>query len=224
MFNDNGYIYAKKFFQYDNSFDYDKIVKVATLGRDKHWKKKMVEQVPPNKLVLELASGTGILSSMLLENNNKICSIDLTFDYIRISKLKKLNYLTVNGTAEFLPFRKGYFDVIIASYLPKYVNLEKLVNECFQVLKDEGIVIFHDFTYPKNKLFIAAWKTYFYLLKTVGIPSLNWSKAFEDLDKVIINSKWHKILPTLLYKKGFKEIKKRYYTFETSAIISAKKT
>lgn len=223
MYNNSGYSYAKKFFQQENSFNYDRIVKFATLGMDKYWKKKMIEHVPPNKLVLELASGTGILSSMLLENKNKVCAIDLTFHYIKISKLKKTNYLTVNGTAEFLPFRKKYFDVIISSYLPKYVDLEKLVDECFESLKNGGIVIFHDFTYPRNRFYRAIWTGYFYLLRTAGIPSLNWSRAFIGLDKVIINSNWHQILPEILSKKGFTEIENKYYTFETSSIISAKK-
>ena len=72
---------AQSFFN-NNSGSYDRLVKLATLGQDLNWKKKLVEKVPNGSLVLELACGTGILTSLLKQNNNKVYGIDLTFEYL----------------------------------------------------------------------------------------------------------------------------------------------
>ena len=93
---------------------------------------------------------TGILTSLLKQNNNIVYGIDLTFEYLSKLGEKSIEIDSINGTAEFLPFQNGYFDCIVASYLPKYVNLNILVNECQRVLKQKGILILHDFIYPKK--------------------------------------------------------------------------
>ncbi len=73
---------AQSFFNKDNSGSYDRLVKLATLGQDFNWKKKLVENVPNGSLVLEMACGTGILTSLLKQNNNIVYGIDLTFEYL----------------------------------------------------------------------------------------------------------------------------------------------
>ena len=63
---------AQSFFNKNNSRSYDRLVKLATLGQDLIWKKKLVESVPKRSLVLEMACGTGILTSLLKQNYNKV--------------------------------------------------------------------------------------------------------------------------------------------------------
>ena len=92
----------------------------------------------------------GILTSLLKQNNNLVYGIDLTFEYLIALEEKKIEIDSINGTAEFLPFQNRCFDCIVASYLPKYVNLNILISECRRVLKQKGQLILHDFTYPKK--------------------------------------------------------------------------
>ena len=73
---------AQSFFNKNNSSGYDRLVKLATLGQDTNWKKQIVESVPPGSLVLEMACGTGILTSLLKQNDNIVYGIDLTFEYL----------------------------------------------------------------------------------------------------------------------------------------------
>ena len=73
---------AQSFFNKNNSGSYDRLVKLATLGQDLNWKKKIVKSVPNGSLVLEMACGTGILTSLLKQNNNLVYGIDLTFEYL----------------------------------------------------------------------------------------------------------------------------------------------
>ncbi len=214
---------AQSFFNKDNSGSYDKLVKLATLGQDSSWKKKIVERVPPGSLVLEMACGTGILTALLKQNNNIVYGIDLTFEYLSTLTQKNVEIDSINGTAEFLPFQTGYFDCVVASYLPKYVNLNTLVRECHRALKPEGLLILHDFTYPKRVAYQLAWKIYFRIIKTLWRVDRKWTNVFNDLDNLIICNHWDSELSPILTSHGFVQIDKEFQTVETSAIISAYK-
>jgi len=214
---------AQSFFNKNNSGSYDRLVKLATLGQDLNWKKKLVENVPNGSLVLELACGTGILTSLLKQNNNKVYGIDLTFGYLSALSEKKIEIDSINGTAEFLPFQNRYFDCIVASYLPKYVDLNSLVGECQRVLKQEGLIILHDFTYPKRLAYQLAWKIYFRIIKILWRPDRKWTRVFNELDKLIINNHWDSEINSVLTAHGFVHMHKEFLTFETSAVISALK-
>lgn len=212
---------AQSFFNKDNSGSYDKLVKLATLGQDSNWKKKIVEMVPHGSLVLEMACGTGILTSLLRQNNNLVYGIDLTFEYLSELSEKKVEIDFINGTAEFLPFQSRYFDCIVSSYLPKYVNLNTMIGECHRVLKPSGLLILHDFTYPKRLAYQIAWKIYFRIIKTLWRFDRRWTNVFNELDNLIIRTRWDSELSSILTSHGFVQICKEFQTFETSAIISA---
>ena len=212
---------AQSFFNKNNSGSYDRLVRLATLGQDMKWKKKLVESVPNGSLVLEMACGTGILTSLLKQNNNIVYGIDLTFEYLSVLGEKRIEIDSINGTAEFLPFQDRYFDCIVASYLPKYVNLNVLVSECQRVLKQEGLLILHDFTYPKRLAYQVAWKIYFRIIKALWRLDKKWTSVFNGLDELIINNHWDSEINSILTLHGFVQIRKDFQTFETSTIISA---
>ena len=65
MAKDNGINLAQSFFNKNNSSGYDRLVELATLGQDTTWKKQIVKSVPSGSLVLEMACGTGILTSII---------------------------------------------------------------------------------------------------------------------------------------------------------------
>lgn len=218
---DKGVNLAQSFFNKNNSSGYDRLVKLATLGQDTKWKKQIVKRVPPRSLVLEMACGTGILTSLLKQNTNKVYGIDLTFGYLSTLREKRVMIDFINGTAEFLPFQTEYFDCIVASYLPKYAELNSLVGECNRVLKQKGLLILHDFTYPKKLAYQLAWKTYFRIIKTIWKLDRKWTNVFNGLDKLIIKNHWDIKLISTLRSHGFVRITKDYQTFGTSAIISA---
>lgn len=224
MEQNQGYSFAIKFFNQHNASSYDTLVKIATLGQDYYWKKKISNKISNKGLVLDMACGTGILSSLISKKGCNVIGIDLTYDYLKILKAKRSDYFCINGLAEFLPFKESYFDFIISSYLPKYSDLVFLVDECYRVLKSGGIVVFHDFIYPIRPLFQELWKIYFKILKLVGGKFFkNWDKVFNELDLLILKSNWYDALPHLLIDKGFREVISETITFETSAIVSAKK-
>jgi demethylmenaquinone methyltransferase/2-methoxy-6-polyprenyl-1,4-benzoquinol methylase len=219
-----GYFFAKKFFNQYNASSYDSLVKFATLGQDYYWKKKISNKITKKGLVLDMACGTGILSDLISKKGCDVFGIDLTYGYIKMQKAKRLEYFCINGMAEFLPFKRQSFDFIVSSYLPKYSNLINLVDECHRVLKSGGVVVLHDFIYPMSPVLQELWKIYFKVLRLGGSKFFkNWDKVFQELDSLIMKSNWFYILPSLLVNKGFRNVVFETLTFETSAIVSAKK-
>jgi ubiquinone/menaquinone biosynthesis C-methylase UbiE len=168
-----------------------------------------------------------------------IAGIDLTFEYLSISKHKMMKkkqnlnqqplrnegetLLLVQGTAEVLPYKNSYFDAAVSPYLAKYVDVSRVVDECWRVLKPSGIIVFHDFTYPMNSAMRRLWSAYFLVLRATGLFIDPWRIVFDDLDKVIKESNWVKQTEAL-YNRGFQKIICRYCTFGTAAIISAEKS
>jgi demethylmenaquinone methyltransferase/2-methoxy-6-polyprenyl-1,4-benzoquinol methylase len=215
---------ARDFFTERNANSYDQIVRYATFGRDKHWKKNILTKIHGNT-VLDLASGTGILSEMIRNSNNslEVLSLDLSFDYAKISKNRRKIPTVVNANAEMLPFRNRSCDCIVSSYLAKYVDIDKLVTEISRVITPKGIIIFHDFSYPRNRVIRIVWKLHFKLLCVVGLVITSWRHVFSDLDQMIENSKWSQELLASLRSHGFVEISSMHFTFGTSKMIVAKK-
>jgi demethylmenaquinone methyltransferase/2-methoxy-6-polyprenyl-1,4-benzoquinol methylase len=178
-----------------------------------------------NKLILDLACGTGILSSFIHDGSasSKIIGTDLTFEYLKLAKNRKSYTLLTNSLAEFLPYKDESFDVIISSYLVKYAELSTMVREHWRVLRKGGIIIVHDFTYPNTKIMRILWHFYFQILNELGRVISSWRYVFSNLDKLIQLNPWDNNLVRELDMVGFTSISKKYYTCGTSAIVYAKK-
>jgi demethylmenaquinone methyltransferase/2-methoxy-6-polyprenyl-1,4-benzoquinol methylase len=228
----DGYNEVRRFFNANNVATYDLVVHYATFGRDKMWKDEIAKMIgngsliPTPTAILDLAAGTGILSSILEQRSDKfmVHSLDLTLDYLKKAKEKSRRFSLINSTAELLPFRAEAFDSIVSSYLAKYVDVGTVVQECWRVLRRRGNIVFHDFTFPRNSLVKRFWKFHFVLLKFSGHLLKEWAPTFERLDKLICKTNaWPDDTILWLKKTGFVRISCKYYTLGTCAIVYARK-
>ena len=238
--------WASRFFTSMNASSYDAVVRFATFGQDYIWKKQILDLIDKHLLselssplssdvlqshmCLDLASGTGILSSLIERRGNQrggrprnVLGLDFTFDYLQIAKKKFNTGKLTNGTAQLLPYKEQSFDSITSSYLAKYVDIERVVSECWRVLKHGGIVVFHDFTYPSISWARTLWKGYFRILRSTAKTISSWAPVFQELDQVIKMSNWPGQTIQALEGTGFKNISLKFYTMKTSAIVSAEK-
>lgn len=187
---------------------------VATFGRDRAWKRKIVDMAPQGGIVLDLACGTGILSSMLASSGASVTGLDLTLEYLAISPRNP----ACQGTAEVMPFRDRMFDAVMSSYLAKYVDLRSVVGECRRVLKPGGVAVFHDFACPKGAM-RDVWSAYFGVLRLGGIFSKSWRPVFAELDDVICRSCWIEKASESMRDAGFHDVSTSHQTLGTSAIV-----
>ena len=166
-----------------------------------------------------------LLSKIILDNlNNKLvnvlevgCSDGSRLLYLS-KKYNKINFFGIDpssaalknkklflkkGTADQLPFKKNFFDIIIYGfclYLTDNQDLIKIVYEADRVLKKNGIIVILDFYSKKVKYREFSHKPGHYIRK------MDYSKLFS----------WSPNYKILSFKK------EKYETKDYTAVISLK--
>jgi demethylmenaquinone methyltransferase/2-methoxy-6-polyprenyl-1,4-benzoquinol methylase len=213
---------------FDNTAQtYDSIVKYTTFGKDSFWKSQIINQIPESSSILELACGTGILTSKIAQKfpHSKIIGVDITNRYLEIAK-KKLdsnkNISFVCQDAQTTELGQE-FDCIVSSYIPKYCEPKILISNCIKHLKPKGKIIIHDFTLPQNNVVRFFWNLHFELLDVIGNFIPEWKNAFAKLPYLIRSSQWTNEYKKELELHGF-SVKTRHLTWGCCAILSGTRT
>jgi len=215
-----------KFFD-NTAASYDGIANWATLGKDKYWKNKILDQIIDGKSFLDLACGTGILTRKIARKfpDSTVIGVDITESYLNIAKKNSQDFENISfihHDAETINLDTK-FDYITSSYIPKYCNPKVLVKNCISHLNDGGKIIFHDFIYPKNKFVRIIWNTFFVLLNFIGFFIPSWKNAFRELPKLIRSSTWVSSYAYEMEKAGL-EVNYQYFTWNSVAILTGSKT
>lgn len=204
---------------------YDKISVWATFGKDRYWKKMIVSKIRHADNILDLACGTGILTRKVAVKFPKadVKGVDITKSYLDVAQKNSLQFSNISfihQDAENLNLDEK-FDCICSSYIPKYADPKTLVKTCVSHLKPDGVIVLHDFTYPRNIFIQTLWGMYFVLLGFVGnfIPA--WKEAFVGLPKLIRSSMWVDDYRQELQLKGF-DVKQTSLTWHSSVILVAR--
>jgi len=214
-----------KFFD-ETGTTYDGVVSYGTLGKDRYWKRKILEQIPDGGSFLDLACGTGILTREIAKKfpAADIVGIDITKSYLDVAKENSNSFdnisFILDDAEEFKLDSK--FDCITASYLPKYCDPEILVKNCVAHLKSGGKIVFHDFTYPNNSAVRGLWNFFLTFLRLIGCFIPSWKDALIGLPKLIRRTKWLDSYSYVMEKSGLK-VSHQYLTYGASAILTGTK-
>ena len=231
MIEDDGIALVHEFFP-GTGTTYDHMVNLCTIGFDHWWKKKMLEKIPEaSTRIMDQACGTGILTLKIARKfpDALIIGVDVMEEYLAIAKEKAArlrldNVHFILGRAEDVVLDQK-FDCITSSYLAKYAKLGGLIRNVKNMLRTGGILIMHDFTYPSNRAFAYVWEVYFKLLQTVGAWKYpQWRAIFDGLPGLLRETKWTDELAKTLLENGFQDTTKESLTFDTSAIVTARKS
>ncbi len=210
---------------------YDFMVSLCTLGFDRCWKKEILKRIPEGSMrILDQACGTGILTFKIAQKlpRCRIVGVELLEEYLNIAKEKARrqhlgNVEFILGKAEEVLLREK-FDCVTSSYLAKYADLEGLIRNVPKMLRNGGLLIMHDFTYPPNRAFAHLWKFYFQILQSAGRWKYpQWGSIFDGLPEVLRETKWPVELIRSLRENAFSDISMKSLTLGTSAIVTAKK-
>lgn len=223
----------------NNSGSYDFDVRLFTLGMDDLWKQNMFRGIQAGgrqySRILDLACGTGIVTFELAKRypGAQITGVDITPDYLQVAeeKMKKYgirNVTFVNMPAEdllssgrFPPSQK--FDLIVTSYLPKYSDLDTVINSCSALLSPGGVLVFHDFTKPRNTIYQMLYNIHWMTLTPI-LSIANWKDAPTELYGIIDKSTWDQDICPLLEKHGFTDIRFEWQPLQVAAIVTAART
>ena len=147
---------------------YDLVNTVLTLGFDKSWRKKAVNNLVGTS-VLDLGSGTGAAFEQLL--NYETTAIDPDKKMLELNTFEN----KVLGSAENLPFGDNSFDNVFCSFVWRNVSdTNKALDEIYRVLRPGGKFVLLDMTRPKNSALRTLHRIgTFKVLHLVGLITFN---------------------------------------------------
>lgn len=130
----------------------------------------LIRPVVKGKTVLELATGTGLISKNIVNAAAHIEASDTSAEMIREAKRRnhsaKLHFSVQDMFC--LPYADESFEVVIVSNaLHSVPQPEKALAEIHRVLRDDGVLIAPTFTHAENSFFGNS-KAFF--LKLAGFP------------------------------------------------------
>ncbi len=211
---------------------YDGLVLGTTLGGDALWKARMFSMIPQNRrydTIIDLASGTGLISIPLaiMFPNSQILGVDLMPEYIKEAEAKKQamglkNVQFFHMDAESLP-ENWKADLVVTNYLPKYVNLDSVVNKLSRVMSPGGVLIFQDFTPPQDPLLKMGYDIYWNVLGQFLQSSPAYAKWGSELKTVVDQSSWVHDLTSALQRHGFSNIRVEEQPFQIATIVYAER-
>lgn len=222
--------FVKRIFRNTGS-SYDSIVEITTFWQDRSWKKrilKLTDLCDNPKEILDLACGTGIVTLALAEKfpHSRVAGIDLQEEYLTHARAKQLqkgirNAEFYQGNAE--DTNTGVYDLITASYLPKYVDMDTVIRNCSHMMRTGGLLIFHDFVYPEKRIFQLFYEMYWFFLRPFLWVLVPWREVSRELKRVIVETAWLDEMQKALIKHGFINVRVEVQRFQVAAIVYARK-
>ncbi len=209
---------------------YDHIVNLCTLGIDRYWKERILQQLSMPRRAMDLACGTGILTLAIARRFPRchVVGVELREEYLVFARKKAVDLGVTNvefilSRAEDVLFSEE-FDCITSSYLAKYADLKPLVRNMTRMLTPKGLLLFHDFTYPAKPIWAACWELYFKLLQRFGTAQYpQWKNVFYGLPELVRRTRWVQDLHTAMEENGLRDINLQYLIFKASAIMTGEK-
>lgn len=197
---------------------YEKALDVATLDQDRYWKRWVYDNTGARagERILDVGCGTCLFEELVEEQGCRVVGLDLTERMIRIGQSKRITCVEalLVGDAASLPFPDGVFDAVVSCYVPKYVALERLVEEVARVLRPGGRVVLYDFVRPRGplspilRLYIhGALRIAGYLLGLIGNET---ATTFRNLPRIVEGARWNESI-----SEAFEEVGVRTLTCKT---------
>ena len=166
----------RKTFWDKNAGRYDRFMRKDRAAYDEMY--ALIRPVVKAKMVLELATGTGLIAKHIVNAAAHIEATDASAEMIleakRDNQSAKLHFSVQDMFC--LPYADKSFDVVIVSNALHIIpQPEKALAEIRRVLKDDGVLIAPTFTHGNSTL---RGRLKLFFMKLVGFPlNSRWSSA-----------------------------------------------
>ncbi len=170
---------------------YDLWAQVLCLFQYLRWRRFLVSQMTPRPgaLVLDASTGTAGIAIEITRrqgSQSQVVGLDVSSQMLKVGhQAIGLQQMTsriqlVQGSAEELPFPEDTFDVVVFTYLLRYVQEPSAtMRELARVLKPGGQLLSLEFGIPENRWIRALWLVYTRgVMPVVTIPiSHGWRRV-----------------------------------------------
>lgn len=209
---------------------YDFLNHFLSLGFDFYWRKKALAltKVNDETILLDIACGTGDFAIAAKRNGvKKIFGADLSMNMLTLFKKKSswIDGKAVQTVAENIPLQDdSVTNITVAFGVRNFYDIPRSFNSFYRVLKQGGKATILEFRMPSNKIFKGLYKFYFKkILPIVGGIISGDREAYSYLPNSVEEFDEKIVLPELLKKAGFKEIKIHPLTLGIVQVVIAVK-
>jgi demethylmenaquinone methyltransferase/2-methoxy-6-polyprenyl-1,4-benzoquinol methylase len=147
---------------------YDRVGAALSFGQDPRWRRFVVSRLPADRgHVLDVATGTGLVASALLERGYRVTGLDQSPGMLARARERFDGRVDlVEASAEQLPFPDASFDHLTFTYLLRYVDDPgATLRELARVVRPGGTVAMLEFGLPRG-----IWRPPWDLWVGLGLP------------------------------------------------------
>lgn len=212
---------------------YDKLNHLLSLGIDRRWRRRAVDNLKYSGKVLDVAIGTADLALEIMHKGkaDMVTGIDLSDEMMRIGaeKVERLGYggkiVFERGNALDMSYPDASFDTVTCAFgVRNFSDLDKGLSEMYRVMKSGGQLCIIEFSYPENKLVAALYDFYFSrILPKIGGALSKDKQAYTYLNKSVKSFIWGEKMKARLQAAGFKYVGYRPMTFGIATLYMAGK-
>lgn len=198
---------------------YDVMNDLMSFGLHRLWKRLAVAQceVRPKDWILDLAGGTGDLSSHFAKQigtEGKVVLADINEAMLQKGRTRLLNQgitqsiVFIQANAESIPFQNNSFDrIAIAFGLRNVTHKEQALQEMARVLKPGGKLLILEFSELRSETLSALYNTYsFSVLPKLGKWICQDADSYRYLAESIRMHPNQEALKTMMQAAGFERV------------------
>lgn len=149
--------------------EYDRWNRLISLGLDRAWRKRAVQELSGCRRVCDLGAGTGDMSAALLsctDFRGDLIALDPTVELWQRADdhhdnlRARCHFACAEG--EHLPLQDGSCDGVISGFVMRnFFDLDLALSECARVLGPGGRAVFLEMGHPRNRLWERMFRWYF---------------------------------------------------------------
>jgi Methylase involved in ubiquinone/menaquinone biosynthesis len=161
--------------------DYDRPAQIFGLGRYRFWQRELAAMVADRKpaWVLDMCTGTGAIAAEIAARcAPRIVAVDVTRAMLTRARRKPdlvaERTFFLQAAAQSPPFRDGAFDVVVFSYLLRYVDdVPGTIAALGRLVKPGGLLVSLEFGVPRGAILRVLWTLYTRVLLRAGLSWLS---------------------------------------------------
>ncbi len=200
---------------------YDLVNRIMTFRLDVRWRRTTVKRLalPPNSLVLDLASGTGDLCIDLVAAGIRPVSVDLSFGMLAQDRSgaprTQADILT-------LPVPNAAVDGVTCGFaLRNLVDLDRFFDELARVVRPGGRIALLDVSTPTNPVLRFGNRIYFGRIVPLIGGLLSDRAAYRYLPKSVAYLPSASAMTSSLARAGFRDIHHRQLSGGLTQLLTA---
>ncbi len=202
---------------------YDALNRVMSVGMDQRWRRRALDKIGVGEgdLVVDLACGTGDFCELVEERGAEVVGVDFALQMLKQGRTRGLDFRSVQGDGEWLPFRTASVDVVTCGFaLRNFVSLKGVLAEIARIVRPGGRVALIDVDRPAWGPIRAAHSLYFDRIVPLVGGLVSDKKAYAYLPQSTAYLPPPEELKEMLAAAGFLEVERESLFLGSAQILT----